>query len=238
MDEAPGTPAPEAADLQFDRVEPAADRPMSNAGQCAACNGALVHQYWASADKTLCSDCAAQIRMQNAAKPGFKGLMLGGLYGGAAAALGCGIYYLVSLSGWEFGLVAILVGLLVGFAVRKGSGGHGGLAFQLLAVCLTYCAITATYTPYVVDSLLKAENEEAGLAAQASATSEAPAKAHFGHYVVGFVIALAAPFLAGMENIMGLIILAIGLWEAWKINRRVATPLLGPYPIQAPAASA
>ena len=31
---------------------------------------------------------------------------------------------------------------------------------------------------------------------------------------------LALPFLGGLENLMGLIIIAIGLYEAWKFNRR------------------
>jgi hypothetical protein len=248
MTVSPSEPPADAASLQFDKVEavPGAET-APGPGSCAACNAALVHQYWASEDKTLCSSCAAEIRQRNAARPGFKGLLRAGLFGSAAAALGCGIYYLVSLTGWEFGLIAIVVGLLVGFAVRKGSGGHGGLAYQLLAVALTYCAITLTNLPYAVEGLLQAEHEEAQPAAggaereagvpEETRTQPSTSQAHIGHYVVGFVLALALPFLSGTENIMGLVILAIGLWEAWKINRRVEMPLLGPYPIEAPASS-
>lgn len=237
---------PEEASLQFDRVEAAPGAEAApGSGSCAACNAALVQQYWASEDKTLCSSCAADIRQRNAAKPGFAGLLRAGLFGSVAAAVGCGIYYLVSLTGWEFGLIAIVVGLLVGFAVRKGSGGHGGLAYQLLAVALTYCAITATNTPYIVQGMLEAEHEEEtpataerdGAVPEATRAGPPTAQAHVGHYVVGFALALAFPFLAASENVMGLIILAIGLWEAWKINRRVETPLLGPYPIEAAASS-
>jgi hypothetical protein len=37
---------------------------------------------------------------------------------------------------------------------------------------------------------------------------------------VGFAAAvLARPLLAGAENVVGLIIIGIGLYEAWKINR-------------------
>ena len=40
-------------------------------------------------------------------------------------------------------------------------------------------------------------------------------------------LAFAAPFLGGTSNIMGILIIGIGLYEAWKINRRV--PLSGPF---------
>jgi len=46
-----------------------------------------------------------------------------------------------------------------------------------------------------------------------------------------FAIAAAAPFMAGASNIIGLAIIAFGLWEAWKINRRVALNITGPYTV-------
>ena len=48
-------------------------------------------------------------------------------------------------TGYEIGLVAIVVGLLVGGAVRKGSGARGGWFYQLMAVALTYAAISGSY---------------------------------------------------------------------------------------------
>jgi hypothetical protein len=47
--------------------------------------------------------------------------------------------------------------------------------------------------------------------------------------VVAAVLALALPFLAGFKNIFGLVIIAIGLYEAWKINKRVKLDVTGPY---------
>ena len=46
-----------------------------------------------------------------------------------------------------------------------------------------------------------------------------------------FLIALAfaAPFLGGFENIMGIIIIGIGLYEAWKMNRATPVVITGPY---------
>jgi hypothetical protein len=57
-----------------------------------------------------------------------------------------------------------------------------------------------------------------------------------------FIVALAfvAPFLGGFENIIGIAIIAFGLWEAYKINRRAAAEINGPWSVksQPPAAAA
>ena len=47
--------------------------------------------------------------------------------------------------------------------------------------------------------------------------------------VVLFVLALAAPVLMGLEDIMGLIIIGIALFEAWKINKRTVLNITGPH---------
>ncbi len=48
-----------------------------------------------------------------------------------------------------------------------------------------------------------------------------------------FGLALASPFLGGAQNIMGIIIIGIALYEAWKINRRA--PVSGPFRLGAAA---
>jgi hypothetical protein len=44
-----------------------------------------------------------------------------------------------------------------------------------------------------------------------------------------FAIALALPFLAGIENLIGILIIGFALWEAWKLNQRQSLPISGPY---------
>jgi len=46
-----------------------------------------------------------------------------------------------------------------------------------------------------------------------------------------FAIAAAASFLAGASNIIGLAIIAFGLWEAWKVNRRMDVEITGPFSV-------
>jgi hypothetical protein len=44
-----------------------------------------------------------------------------------------------------------------------------------------------------------------------------------------FAVAMAAPFLAGFENIIGLVIIAFGLYQAWKMNKRNPVVITGPF---------
>ncbi len=76
--------------------------------------------------------------------------------GTLAALAGSLLYFAVAaMTGREFGLVAIAVGFMVGTAVRRGSGGRRGWAYQTLAIALTYLAIVSTYVPMVVKEFQK-----------------------------------------------------------------------------------
>ncbi|HEX2224233.1 MAG TPA: hypothetical protein VHN15_08500, partial [Thermoanaerobaculia bacterium] len=50
-------------------------------------------------------------------------------------------------------------------------------------------------------------------------------------WAVIFVIALAAPFLAGFENILGIAIIGFGLYQAWAINKAPVLAVAGPFPV-------
>jgi hypothetical protein len=179
--------------------------------------------------------------------------------GGLAAAAGTALYYAVSaITGYEFSLIAIVVGVFVGKAVRKGSGGRGGGGYQALAMFLTYASIVSAYIPPIVKQIASDASHHAtqkadakSAATNAAAPAEAQTRAASstvpappptpGRAVLGlllavvllFALALAAPFLAGFQNIVGLIIIAIGLYEAWKMNKRVAIVVNGPYRVGA-----
>lgn len=70
---------------------------------------------------------------------------------GFVAALGGSVLYfaVAALTQREFGLVAVVVGFMVGKAVRRGARGRGGWVYQTLAISLTYLAIVSTYVPRV-----------------------------------------------------------------------------------------
>src|SRR5215510_9347414 len=100
------------------------------------------------------------------------------LMGLLAALTGAAVWYGVMVAtGKEFGLLAIVLGLWVGGAVRLGSGGRGGVACQVLAVLLTYAAIAASYVPVLSEELAKqavasAAQEEGSPAVERAALSE------------------------------------------------------------------
>lgn len=181
----------------------------------------------------------------------WRALLLGGLAGAAGTLVWSLIIY---TTGYELGIIAIFLGVGVGLAVRKGARGRGGWKYQALAMALTYLSITTSYVPMAWKGMVQgmAEKEHAvEMAKSASAEGEAPdldqpaagtiAKqpaAQGGLHgisavviALGFLwgIALVAPFLGGFSNLLGLIIIGIGLYEAWKINRRV--PLSGPFQV-------
>ncbi len=139
---------------------------------------------------------------------------------------------------------------MVGAAVRAGARHRGGGLYQSLAVLLTYLAIVSTYIPSIVqglqdsdlleDAALSLSNEdaqEADAALQARNTammesaedSEPSLALGLIAMLVLLAIAMVAPFLMGFENIIGLIIIAIGLYQAWKLNKRNPLIITGPF---------
>lgn len=202
-------------DLRFDAGSEAAAAPS-----CSACSGAIAGQYYEAGGAVVCPGCRTAIEArgsQGSAGGRFGRAVACGLAGAVA---GAALYYaILALTGYELSLVAIAVGWLVGRGVQLGSRERGGLAYQVLAVILTYVAIVSTYIPFILES--------------ASETAATPAMV-----VMMFVVALSVPFLAGLENILGLVIIGIGLWQAWRMNARAEIVFTGPYAVGAPAAPA
>ena len=86
--------------------------------------------------------------------------------------LGAGIYYAVlAITNYEIGLIAIVVGFLVGRAVQWGSHGRGGWLYQGLAMALTYVAIVSTYVPFLFKAAQEQETPAAATATAASAAT-------------------------------------------------------------------
>ncbi|MBI4421923.1 MAG: hypothetical protein HY560_13950 [Gemmatimonadetes bacterium] len=234
----------DAEKLQFDRAESVAGG--SAPASCSRCKNPLMGSYYHANGAVVCEGCRKAIEAEwnrgTSATRFTRALGLGLL----AAAAGSALYYaILALTGYAFGLVAIVVGLLVGFAVKKGSNGRGGWRYQALAMFLTYTSIVSSYVPLIVREVIKqqeaATDRLPGTAATDSvravapdpinATSAAPLSA--GGFVVGLLLMIgllyALPFMAGLENIMGLVIIGIGLYEAWKLSQRATLTISGPY---------
>lgn len=151
--------------LQFDRAE---FSPGGAALPCSFCKAPIAGQYFQVNGQTACPSCREQI--DSAISGGSKfGRALRALAGGFAAAVaGFLIYWAVrAATGYEFALIAILIGFMVGGAVRWGAQRRGGLFYQLMAVALTYLSIASNYTPDVLKGMRQAQSE--GTTAEATA---------------------------------------------------------------------
>ncbi|WP_165228916.1 hypothetical protein [Aquisphaera insulae] len=263
-DRAPGDAS---ADLQFDRAEfadppgdmpPAGDVPAVatdvEASRCLACRGPIEDVYYEVHGQVVCPTCRGRIgAARDMGSPAGR-LLKALLFGLGAAIIGSILYYaFIAFTGWNFGLVAVVLGVLVGGAVRAGSGGRGGPVFQALAVVLAYLAIAAMAIPDNYSALIQAIEDRGAEAAQPQAPAQpaavpppparprADARAVLAKMiaehpsillVLGFSILISPVELAMLAPISGLIY-AFALWEAWKINRRAVVTFNGPYRLAA-----
>ena len=249
-----------ADNLQFDQVEYTSPAP---AATCRLCNQPMQDAYYDVNGQAVCPNCREQIEQALGSGWALGRFARAALFGSLAGAAGAAIYYGVrELTQMEFGLIAILVGLMIGGAVKKGSGSRGGWLYQCLAMFLTYTAIVATYIPPAIQAFREhAAKEEAAQAQQPAGAGQAQggakaappgggaagggaagahAQVSLGEALLAIVIliglAYALPVYIGFQSPMALVIIGIGLYEAWVMNRRAPLVIRGPYKISAASA--
>jgi len=273
--------------LQFDVAEAtaASGDPSRAVTTCRGCSRSISGEYYQINGSIVCAPCRAALEKPQGT-PLRRVLRATGL--GILAAIGGSLLYfaVAAITGREFGLVAIVVGYMVGIAVRKGSRGRGGWGYQALAVGLTYLAIVTSYVPLIVkefqqsasktavrapsappmadtitisargpdvgravDSAAAARRADSGFVVAQAGTPAGGTRAsrtrpkHLGAGTlllgIGALVLMAAviPIVAGFSNIIGLLIIGIAVFEAWKLNRRVVLTITGPYRV-APGAEA
>jgi hypothetical protein len=262
-------------DIQFDKAEFDTVQSTSQSA-CTGCAAQLRDSYFDVNGKPICEACKIAVEI------GFKGgsrmarLVRAVVFGSVAATAGALIYFaILKITGYEVGLVSILVGFMVGKSVFIGSGQRGGAFYQLLAMGLTYLAIVSTYVPFILDEIdqddepyIAAEQvmaagddafttdvptlpgEAPEITADAIPEGEAPEslanqaqmdvsieQMSLLEILTGLIliagVLFAMPFLAGMENIIGLLIIGFGLYQAWSLNRKTVLRVSGPFRIQA-----
>lgn len=305
------------APIQFESAEYGQGPSAPGGVTCAACKLPIVDQYFEAASQVLCGNCAAIL------KAGPQGgsriwrtieALIGGLMGGVLGAIP---YFLIlKFTGYEIGLIAIVVGVFVGLGVKRGARGRGGWFYQMMAIGITYLAVVSTYVPLLITGYEENSIQEHNAVNQsgrpstkvsvlqdgrvlvdtAEATSEewhtaldsvkekqgvilyyregrtdgaeAPPIAdevadairerqldrlHFQDaeftqplyesldapgmtlgrrclmVATFFILAIAFPFITIKDNFLGLVIIAIALWEAWKINKKPVPVINGPF---------
>ena len=222
-------------DLQFQKAEFVS--PVQEL-HCIFCKGGIADTYYQVAGAVACPACAEQRRLFQQSPERQGTFLKATLYGVGAAVAGSALYALVSLTGFQFSIVAILVGVMVGKAIRHVTGARSSRRYQLLAVFLTYGAITTSYLPSIIAASAKQRTK---VQAADNAAPQPPPPAQRTFHPVRFVRALALlaaftlviPFVVLFDSpasgLLNLFIIGIGLLQAWRLTRPVIAPILGPY---------
>lgn len=165
--------------LQFDKVE--VERPDATNKQapptiaCASCSRTIRSHYFSVGGSSICDLCKRSLVNASIAAQGWPALIKALMFGLGASIAGAIVYYaVIAITDYEIGLVAILIGYMVGFAVRKATQGFGGRRYQVIAVALTYFAVGLAYVPLVL-SQASQETKPTSTVSAAPATPETPA---------------------------------------------------------------
>lgn len=210
----------ESKPLQFETAEMAA---TGGAVACSACKQAIASSYFTVGGQVACERCKAEIELALQRGPGPGGALQAVLFGSLAGFAGAAVWYGVrAATDYELGIIAIAIGWGVGTAVRHASGGRGGRGYQVLAVALTYFWIAANYVPDLVANF----GNQAADSAEAAPVAEAPLAVKVA---LAAVLALALPFMQGFENVIGILIIGFGLYQAWQLTGRVVVAIEGPF---------
>lgn len=221
------------AELEFSHADVAGD-PQA----CAACQTTIGSRYFDVGGAHTCEACGVALR-DGQATPAARAVRAL-LFGSVAALLSGLVWYGIrAATGYEVGLIAIGVGFAVGFGVRKGGYDRGGWFYQALAIGLTYTAISLTYVPDVIEAMTapematELEGSAAGPDAVPGSVEVAPPPAEEASVLlvlIAIFLSFAVPFLQAFDGgAMGLIIVLIALYEAWKINKKVELDIHGPF---------
>jgi hypothetical protein len=254
-----------APELQFDRVETTGSPSQSvapgvTAVTCAVCGKSVGDEYFTANGKPICANCR-QVVTTAAATPRSVGpLLLAALFGFGASVAGAAIYYaVIAITNLEIGIVAIVIGYMVGWAVRKGAGGRGGRRFQILALALTYWAVGLAYAPLAYKEVVKNKvsssaqfdstatnqstiGERLGDSAQAAApggTSGVKDEVRSRDALVAlgglFLLIFALPVMSVVGSmpfgLLSALIIFIGLRQAWHMTGAHQLEISGPYKV-------
>jgi hypothetical protein len=205
-----------------------------------------------------CQSCAEKMRGAFA-KDSHSAFVRAILFGTGAAALGLILYATFEIvTTITIGYAALAVGWMIGKAMIMGSGGVGGRRYQVVAVLLTYAAVSMAAVPVAIHYFRQHPEEMHRKAAQDTAATSSPdssssgssatdsssaapsesapvkEKPSFGAAIASLAfLGLASPFLDLASNpfggLIGLVILFVGMRFAWTFTAARGLEILGPF---------
>lgn len=226
------TSQPDRDELQFDRAETAAP-PPAGVGEtvpatsanppaagggvtaCAACGEPITDYYFEANGKVVCPRCREAVAASQTSGTPVGRFGRAALFGLLATIPGALAWYILERFNIIAALVTIFMGWLVGSAVRRGSNNTGGIAYQILAVVLTYVSIALSQVPEAVGQIMTRRHEFDGPTGLLVV------------FVVG--VFLASPVIIAVGHILNAIIIVFGFYQAWNINKHNPLTFNGPY---------
>jgi len=241
--------------LQFDRAvmeSGVADAPPSPVVTCAGCKLRIETQYYDVNGSALCGTCRAAVAAAARTPEGMLPLLKAAGLGAGAGVAGAAIYYaVIAIAHLEIGIVAILIGYMVGYSVRKGVQGRGGRRFQVLAAVLTYLSVALAYAPLAIQEALAEKPPAPVSAAGADASTQVAARPAQPRpstgrallrivAVSGVIAALLVLVVVGSfpSGLISAFIIFIGMRQAWKMTGAPVMRVAGPYRVGAPQRAA
>jgi hypothetical protein len=248
-------PGPDAP-LQFEQAEFAT---AAVGKACAICKAAIADTYFEVGGNVLCPACSEKLTGQGGGRAAFlRGWLWGGGAALLGTIVWFAIVKITNMElGIVAVAVGYAVGLAVRRGSRGRGGWKYQLLAMFLTYASIVTSSVPFVLKGVAEAAKKQEaaeqaknNEKTGAKADdgtpeaAAARDEAAPRAAavkragtptptLGAFLFAVVLlfgfAFAAPFMAGTSNLMGLVIIAIALYEAWKLNRRI--PVTGPFRI-------
>ena len=223
--------------LDFERAELEGE---ASRGTCSSCGVPLAGAYFTAGGSVLCERCRYALQEAHESGGGLRRFTRAAVYGLVAGSAGALLWGVVTeVTGYEIGLVAIAVGWVVGSSIKAATSGRGGVAYQLMAVGITYLAIVSTYIPTILETMdaeptASSEARADGDGSARSTPSDSPpgdvgALEGPALYLAALIVAMMVPVWGGLENLIGILIIGFALWQAWVINRRTEIAFEGPF---------
>ena len=146
--------------MQFDRAVTKDGGSLVPGVVCSTCNTKIIDRYWTLGDQPTCVSCKATMMREAASAKRFGVYGWSAFYGFGAALAGAILYYaVIKILNLEMALVAIAIGFMVGYAMRKGANGWGGKRYQFTAAALTYLSVGMAYVPLVMEGARESSKE-------------------------------------------------------------------------------
>jgi hypothetical protein len=212
---------------------------------CHFCHQPIGTTYYRTNSAMTCASCADKMGRELAPDT-HASFLRAILYGIGAAILGMILYATFAIvTGIVIGYAALAVGWIVGKAMITGSKGVGGKRYQIVAVLLTYAAVSTAAIPIWIhyagqhkQTQQSTHNQTSG--AEPNSNSDElqgtpPSSRPSRIAAMGTLLALglASPFLelSGdfVGGMIGLVILFVGMRFAWRFTAARAPDISGPF---------